>query len=130
VLGRQRHRLAEPELESLDQPGLRRPPLGLVGDQDHVRRPLAQKLRQRPVHRRHANARVDHEQAHVGLGDRPLGQRPHTPRQARVGHLLQPGGVDDGEAQRAQPPGALAQVAGHPRLVVDQRQPPPDQAVE
>ena len=36
----------------------------------------------------------------------------------------------DGEAQRPEPPAALAQVARHPGLVVDQRQPPPDEAVE
>ena len=47
-----------------------------------------------------------------------------------VGHLLEARGVDDGEAQRAEPAGALAQVAGHAGLVVDERQPPPDEAVE
>ena len=130
VLGRQRHRLAQPELPGLDQPRLRRPPLGLVGDEDHPRRPLAQQLRQRPVDRRHPDPRVDQEEADVRRVHRPLGQRPHPPRQARVGRLLEPRGVDHGEAQRPEPPRPLAQVAGDARLVVDQRQPPADQAVE
>ena len=130
VLGRERHRLAEAELPGLEQPGLRRAALGLVGDEDHPPRPLAQQLGERAVDRGDAGAGVDQEQADVGGVHRPLGQRPHPAGQAGVGRLLEPGGVDDGEAQRPEPARALAQVAGDAGLVVDQRQPPADQPVE
>ena len=130
MLGRQRQRLAQAQFERFQQARLAGIALGLVGGKDHPRRRLAQDLREDPVGRRHPGAGVDQEQRDVGQPHRPLGQPPHPALQAVVGHLLQPGGVDHGERQVAQPRLALAQVAGHPGLIVDQRQPAADKAVE
>ena len=76
-----------------------------------------------------ARASIMNRQTSAASTARSVSARIRPGRLASV-DFLEPGGVDDGEAQRPQPPGALAQVAGHARLVVDQRQPPADQPVE
>ena len=90
----------------------------------------AQQLREMAVGAGHADAGVDQEQHHVAIGERGLGLRAHAARQRDRVALLQPRGVDDGEGEVAEAGLALAPVAGHARLVVDQRELAADEAVE
>jgi hypothetical protein len=130
VLGRERDRLAEAEAPGLGDAGGAGLSLGLVGGEDHLARAPAQDVGEDLVRRRHARTRVDQEEAGVGLRHRALGQPTHAARQALVGGILQPGGVEHREAERADPPLALAQVAGDAGLIVDEREAPADEAVE
>ena len=130
MLRRHRDRLAEAELVGLEHPALRGAALDLVCREDHLDVALAHHLGQRPVERREPGARIDQKEAGIGHRHRPLGERPHPALEARIRRLLEPGGVDHLKPQRPEPGIALAQVAGHPRLIVDQREPPPDEAVE
>ena len=82
------------------------------------------------VGRGEPGARVDHEQDRVAIDERGLGLRAHAPDE-RIGiAFLETGGVDDGEGEVRQSGFALATIAGDARLVVDQRQPAPDQPIE
>jgi hypothetical protein len=130
MFGRKRQRLAQAQLPGLDQAGLRRLPLGLVGGEDHGAAGAAQDVGEDPVIGGDTRARVDQEEARVGHLHRAFAEAAHAALQAVVGGILQPGGVDHGEAQGAQPRLALAQVAGHAGLVVDQREFPADEPVE
>ena len=82
------------------------------------------------IRRGDAHPPVDQEQADIGHVHRPLGQAAHPALQAVVRDLLQTRRVDHGKAHVEQPGVALAQVAGHAGLVIDQRQLAPDKAVE
>ncbi len=59
-----------------------------------------------------------------------MGLRLHAAGQALRRGLFQAGGIDQREVQIAKPAKAFAAVAGDARLVVDQREPAPDQTVE
>jgi len=130
MLCREANGLAQPQPPGLDHPGIGGRALGLVRRKDHVIRPLAQNLGENLIHRRHPGARVDHEEADIGHLDRALGQPPHPAFKAVIGGILQPRRVDHRKAQIAQPRVALAQVAGHTGLVIDQRQALAHKAVE
>ena len=54
--------------------------------------------------------------------DRGFGLLLHSPGQRALGALVQPGGIDDREFEIAEPPLALAAVAGDAGLVIDQRE--------
>src|SRR3546814_14385040 len=54
----------------------------------------------------------------------------HPARQGRRVIILETRGIDDGEFQAEQLAVALAAVARHPRLVVDEREPLADEPVE
>ena len=82
------------------------------------------------IDRRHAGARIDQEEAGVGISDRRLGLEEHPPGERVRLRLVEAGRIDDGELEVAQPPLALAAVAGDAGKVVDQRKLPPDKAVE
>ena len=82
------------------------------------------------VDRRHALARIDHEQRDVGLVERALGLRPHAAGKRLGRRLFEPGGVDQPEVEIGDMPLALAAVAGHPGQIVDQRQLAADEPVE
>ncbi len=82
------------------------------------------------IGRCHAGARVDHEQANIGHLDRTLGQAPHSPLQAGVACLFQPGGVDHVETQVTQTRHAFAQIARDAGLIINQSQPLANQPVE
>jgi hypothetical protein len=82
------------------------------------------------IERRDAGAGIDHEQDNIGLGDCGIGLGAHTAGQGLVCGILQPGGIDDIDAQIADPRLTLAAVAGNAGPVVDQRQPAADQTVE
>ena len=131
VLARQRDRLSEAQREGVVEARIGGLALVLVGGQHHrAAALLADQVGQLAVQRGDALARVHEEQRDVRRADRALGQRAHPARQAVVGLLLEACGVDDGEAQVAQAPLALAQVAGDAGAVVHQRQPLADEAVE
>ena len=82
------------------------------------------------VFRRDADARVHDEENRVGVLDRGFRLGAHAAGQRFAAALLQPRRVDDGEMQVAELGLAGAAVAGHPRLVVDQRQLLADEPVE
>ena len=122
VLGRERHRIAQPQRESLEGARLPRLPFRLVGDEDHRLAGAAHEIGEIFVVRRHADARVDDEENGVGRDDGVLRLGAHAPFQRGARALLQPGRVDDGEAQIGELPLTLATVAGDAGPVVDQRQ--------
>ena len=130
MFGGDAQRLAQPQFPGLDHAGIGGGAFGLVGGEDHVGGAFAQDFGKDPVGGRQPGAGVDDEEADVGHVHRAFGQLAHPALQAFVGGLFQTGGVDHGEAQIAQPGLALAQVAGHAGLVVDQRQPLADEPVE
>ena len=99
MLGRERHRVAEPEREGVVGARHAGPALGLVGEDDDGLSGAARHLGEGPVGRQDAGAGVDHEQHDVGLVDRRLGLGAHAAEQRARLRLLQPGGVDDAEAQ-------------------------------
>ena len=82
------------------------------------------------VERGDAGSRVDDEEHDIGIGDGTIGLPPHARGQAVVHHLLEPGRVDDAEIEIGEPRLPFAPVARHPRRVVDQGEPLPDQPVE
>jgi hypothetical protein len=130
VFGRERHRLAQAEREALHAAGLAVPALALVGDQHHRRGPAPQPVGEMAIERRQPGAGVDQQQRQIGGFDGALGLIAHARLEARRLGLLEPGGIDHREAQVEQPRLALAPVAGHARLLGDQRQALADQAIE
>ena len=130
VLGGDRDRLAEAEVEGLQRARGAGLALGFVGDEDDRLAGGAQHGGEMPVERRDAGARVDEEEADVGGPHRRLGLHPHAAGEALRRGLVEAGGVDGGEAEAAEPRVALAPVAGDARQVVDQRQPAADEPVE
>src|SRR5581483_7906425 len=77
-----------------------------------------------------ALARVDDEERHLRLVERPLGLAAHARFQALVGDVLEAGGVDQLEVDVAEPTRGEAAVAGDARPVVDQRELAARQPVE
>ena len=75
-------------------------------------------------------ARVDDEQDRVAVEKRRLRLRAHAAGKSLRIALLEPGRVHDGESEIGEPRLALAPVARHPGLIVDQGELPPDQPVE
>ena len=105
-------------------------PFRLVGDEHDRLADDAEELGEVRVERRHAGARVDHEEAEIGRADRRFGLRAHAAGEAVRRRFVEAGGIDGGEAQVAETRLALAAVAGDAGQIVDQRQPPADQPVE
>ena len=130
MLGGDRHRLAEPEFMRLDQPGLGGRALAFVGHQHKRRFQPPQGPGEVPVHGRDAGAGVEHQQRDIGLRQRPAGLLQHIGLDTVGRHVLQTGGIDDGECERADPAFADPAVAGDAGLVVDQRLALADQPVE
>ncbi len=104
--------------------------LGLVGDEDDGLAGAAQPVGEMAIERRHAGARIDEEERDVGVGERALGLRPHARGELARRRLLEPGGIDDAEAQIAEARLGLAAVARHAGRVVHQRQALAGEAVE
>ena len=109
---------------------LPRPPLALVGDQDHLGGPLAQPVRKGLVERQDARTCVDQEQHDVGGFDRTFGEAAHARFQHFAAGGLPAGSVEQREGEIAQLCRRLADIAGDAGLVVDQRMPAPHQPVE
>ena len=104
--------------------------LRLVGDEDDRLVGAPHRGGEMPVARRYARAGVDDEQDGVTIAQGGLGLGAHAAGERRGIALLEAGGVDDGEFEVGQTRFALAPIAGHARLVVDQRELAPDEAVE
>src|SRR5829696_8496606 len=130
VLGRERHRLSEPQGERVVGAGRPGAALGFVGDEHHRLAGAAHELDEGLIRRQHPGARVHQEEDDVRLGDRRLCLVAHAGEERALLGLLEAGGVDDAEAQGAEPRVALAAVAGDARAVVDERELLADEAVE
>ena len=130
MLGGNRDRVAEAEVEGFVSAVAPGRPFRLVGDEDHRLAGTAHALGEVTIAFGHAGARVDEEQHGVAIGERRLGLGAHAPRQRLAVARLQAGGVDDGEDEIAEPRFAFAAVAGDAGLVVDQRQLAADQPIE
>ena len=130
MLGGNRHRIAEAERVGLVSPLHAGAALGLVRDQDDGTFRAPDKVREPLVVGGEAGAAVDHEQNDVGLGDRRLGLGAHAALERALVGMLEPRGVDDPEDEVAQPPLALAAIAGHARAIVHEGQTLADETVE
>ena len=104
--------------------------LAFVGDQDRRLTGAAHQVGESAIGRHCAIARIDQKEHNVGLrqGLSRLGL--HPPRKGFAFGVFEACGIDHLERKIAEPALALAAVARHAGLIVDQRQPPPDQAVE
>ena len=130
MLGRDAQGLAQAKGIGLHGPRLSGAALGLVGGDDDVLGAAAQDLGEILVGRGDADARVDDEQADVGLVNGAFGQAAHASLKAVILGHLQARAVDDDKAQVAKAARALADVAGHAGLVIDQRKFLANQTVE
>ena len=77
-----------------------------------------------------AFTRIDDEQAHIRVVERPFRLRLHPPGKREWRSLLKSGRVDDPETEICDPPVAFAAITGYPGCIVDERQPPADQSIE
>ena len=130
MLGGEGDRLAKAEAKHLVDAGLPRGAFRLVGDDDDRLAGAAHRLRKMLVGGGEPGARVDHEQDRVAIDERCFRLRAHAPGERFRIALFEAGGVDDGEGKVRDPALALAAIAGDARLVVDERQPAPDQPIE
>ncbi len=128
MFGRDRHRLAEAEREEYIRVGAA--PFGFVDDEDHVPAAAAQQLREFAIRPEESGARIDQEQHGIDLAQRRDRLLAHAMREAAALGFVEPGRVDDGEAQIAERGRRLAAVAGHARQVVDERELLAGEAVE
>ena len=130
MLGGERDRIAEAELERLIGAGHADFAFGFIGDQHHRHLAPTQQLGEMPVERGHARPRVDHHQHDIGLADRALGLLAHARQQAAILDILEPGGIDNREIEPGQARPALAPVTRDAGQIVDKRQLLADQTVE
>ena len=130
VLGGKGDRIAEAEAEGLIGAVAPRHALGLVGDDDDRLAGAAHRRGEMAVGGGDPGARVDDEEDRVAVEQRGLGLRAHAAGERLGIALFEPGGVDDGEGEIDEPRLALAAVARHARLIVDERELPADQPVE
>ena len=130
MLGAERDRIVEAERIALHQAVFALFPLGLVDDEDDRRVLAAQPARDFLVERGHPGAAVDHEQRRIGLAHRLFGLHAHAAGQGRRVIILETRGIDDAKIEAEQMAVALAAVARHPGLVVDERKALADQPVE
>ncbi len=130
MLGGDRDRRAQTKLEGLV--GTARPgaALRLVGEEHDRGLAAAQPIGEMLVERGYPGARIDDEEHDVGVGDSTVGLPAHPRRQAVVMQLLETSGVDDVKLEIGKARVPFAAVAGHPRRIVDEREPLPDQPVE
>ena len=130
VLGGDRDRIAEAQLEGFIEAVAAAAALALVGHQHDGRAGFAHHLREREVARHHAVARVHHEQRQIRLRDRLLALRPHARRDAAGGGFFQPRRIDHRDDVAGDVRFALAPVARQPRQIRDQRRTLSRQPVE
>ena len=130
MLGRNRDRLAEAELECFVGAG-RGLAFGLVRDDDHRLPGFAHEIGEGPVVGCHARAHVHQEEDSVGVADRGFGLRPHAARSGLcASHSSKPAVSTMPNVEIAETRLAHAAVARHSRRVVDERNAPADQPVE
>jgi hypothetical protein len=104
--------------------------LALVRDQDGGLAGFADDVGKNAVGARRSTARIDQKEHGVRLLYCRRGLRLHPRRKAFPLGIFEAGGVDDLEREIAEPRVTLAAVAGHTRLIIDQRQAAPDEPVE
>ena len=85
--------------------------------------PFAQNLCKNFIDRCHAHTGVNHEQTDIRHINRAFRQTAHAALQTVVCCILKPRGINHGEAQIPKACFAFAQVTGHARLIINQRQP-------
>jgi len=130
MLGRDRDRRPEPQLEGLGDTGRRRPALAFVGEQDDRPAAAPQQSGERAVERRHPGPDIDDEQHDVGFLQRRRRLPLHPCRQHVAAGVLEPCRIDHPEGKIGEPGEALPAVAGYPRGIIDDRLPPAHQPVE
>ncbi len=130
MLGRNLHGVAKPERVGLHRAELAVLALALVRQQHHRLVGAARQIGKTAVGGGQPQAGIDDKQQGIGGLDCRFGLLLHPCGQRTAWALVEAGGVDDGEFQVAEPPFALAAIAGHARLIVDQREPLADQPVE
>ena len=130
MLGGEGDRLAKAETKHLVDARLPRGAFRLVGDDDDRLAGAAHRLSKMLVGGSEPGARVDHEQDRVAIDEGCFRLRAHAPGERFRIAFLEAGGVDDGEGKVREPAFALAAVAGDARLIVDERQPAPNQPIE
>ena len=96
--------------------------LGLVGRENDRHVGSAQDLCEPFIHGGDPNAGIDQEQRQLGLANGDFGLRPHPRFERLIGHVLEPGCVNQDKGQVSQPPFGFLTVARHARLIVDQRE--------
>ena len=124
------HHLGEAELEEIRGQGLVHLLVDLVDDQDEGAPARAEHVGQFAVEGREASAAVDDEEQEIGAGDRGLSGDMGGFRKVGIGSVPDAARVDDleGNGARLADPGKA--IAGHARLIVDDRHAAAHQAVE
>ncbi len=122
MFSRQAQWFTKTKVEGVIKPLIRSFALGFVDPQNHPTRTFAQNSGQHLIGRGHPDTPVDQEQADIGHVDRTFRQRPHAALQAVVSGFFQTGGVNHCETQIAKARGPLAQITGHARSIINQRQ--------
>jgi hypothetical protein len=130
VLGGDRDRVAKPKRKRLCRTRLALSAFALVGDQHHRLAGLAHEVREGAILRRQARARIDDEHQRIGRLNRHRGLFAHARGERSLGAVIEPRGVNHGEAEIAQACVAFAPVARDARLVIDQRQLLANKAIE
>ena len=130
MLGADGHRLAKTERIGFQRARCAGAALALVGDQDRRLAGAAHQIGESAIGRRRAIARIDQKEHDIGLRQGRSRLRLHPPRKGFALGVFEACGIDHLERKIAEPALAFAAVARHAGLIVDQRQPPPDQAVE
>ena len=105
-------------------------PSALVGEDDDRLAMRAQPSGEFAVDRRHAGARIDDEEADIGIVDRRLGLRAHAVFEAAARRLVEARRVENAEPEIGEAGLAFAAVARDAGLIVDKRDLAADQPVE
>jgi hypothetical protein len=82
------------------------------------------------IHRRHAVAGVDHEQAEISLGHRRLGLALHAAFERGGIGIVEAGRVDEREGETAERGLAHAAITRDARPIIDDGELPADEPVE
>lgn len=122
MLGGHGNGIAKAETEGFVEPPLSRTAFGLVCDQDHGGVGAAQDVREMLVARRQSGARVDHEEHRIRIADGLVGLGAHAALERAGIRLLEPGRVENGEAQVAETRVSRTPVTGDTRAYHRQAQ--------
>ena len=127
MLRADRHRIAQSERVAFERARFAGAAFALVGDQNRRLAGFAHKIRESPIGRGRARTRIDQKQDRVRLRHCRRGLRLHLSCKTFGSRTLETGRVDHPKRKIAEPSLALPPIARDARLVIDQRQPRPDQ---
>ena len=130
MLGANCDRLAEPERIRFQDARLAGAPFALIGEQDRGLARFAHEIGEAAIDRRRARARIDEKKHRISLRYRRRGLRLHSCGEALILGVFEPGSIDHPEGKIAELAFAFPPIAGHARLVVDQRETAPDESIE